>query len=290
MKAADPLKSAQWLLANHRAPDVRIVEATWFPSWVRPQGDARRAYAEGHIPGAVFFDIDEIADTSSGLPHMLPPAAMFSSRVRRMGIGDGHRVIIYDRNDFCAAARVWWTFRVMGHEDVFVLDGGHAAWLAAGGEVEDMPPLTSDRHQTVRIKTHLLRTAEQVMSAARDDRATIIDARPAGRFEGTVPEPREGLPSGHIPGSVNLPASLLIADGHLKPGAEIAELFAARGIDPMAPIIATCGSGVTASILALALARLGNDTASVYDGSWSEWACDPSRPIATGPSTRGVSA
>jgi thiosulfate/3-mercaptopyruvate sulfurtransferase len=234
----------------------------------------------GHLPKAVYFDIDEIADTASPLPHMLPDAVKFSSRVRKLGLGDGSRIVVYDQNRFFASARVWWMFRVMGLKDVMVLDGGQAAWVEAGGALDDMPPIVSERHFTPRVRTDLVADAKSIEAHTGRPSAALIDARPAGRFAGRDPEPRAGLPSGHIPGSVNLPGSdLLQADGRMKPVRELKALFA----NPAAPTITTCGSGITAAITALALARLGNWDVAVYDGSWTDWASDPSRPIAKAP-------
>jgi thiosulfate/3-mercaptopyruvate sulfurtransferase len=280
MQTEDPLVSAEWLVRNIDAPDVRIVDATWFAPFSHPPETGRQAWTRGHIPKAVHFDIDEIADTSSSLPHMLPDAVKFSSRVRKLGLGDGNRIILYDQNSFFASARVWWMFRVMGHKDVYVLDGGLKAWIAAGGVLDDMPPITGERHFTPRVRTDLVIDARGLEALIGKAKTTIIDARPDGRFSGRDPEPRAGLASGHIPGSINLPGSQLIAtDGRMKSSAELMKLFK----DPKARTVTTCGSGVTAAITALALARLGNWDVAVYDGSWADWASDPSRPIAKAP-------
>lgn len=283
MSQTDPLVSAKWLKDNIGMPDVRVVEASWYPPWIHHATTARQDYEAGHIPGAVFFDLDEIADRSSDLPHMLPPAELFSSRMRKAGIGDGHRIIIYDRNNFCAAARVWWTFRVMGHRDVFVLDGGLAAWEEAGGEIEDMPPMPSERHHTVRLQGDLVKSLAQVRAAIGDGHTQILDARNLARFAGDVEEPRPGLARGHIPGSLNLLSDRLIEDGLMRDADELEAIFERAGVDPGAPVICTCGSGVTAAILALGLARIGAKDVSVYDGSWAEWGADPANPVETGP-------
>lgn len=280
METGDPLVSADWLMTNISAPDVRIVDATWFAPFTNPPETGREAWMRGHIPKAVHFDIDEIADTSSSLPHMLPDAVKFSSRVRKLGLGDGNRIIVYDQNNFFASARVWWMFRVMGASDVRVLDGGLAAWVEAGGALDDMPPITGERHFTPRVRSDLVMDAKGLESLMGAAKVTVIDARPDGRFFGRDPEPRAGLSSGHIPGSINLPGSqLLTAEGRMKPAKELKKLFK----DPAAPTVTTCGSGVTAAITALALARLGNYDVAVYDGSWTDWASDPSRPIAKSP-------
>ncbi len=282
MITKDPLVSTQWLAEHLSAPDVRIVDATWFMPGV--ERDARAEYEQGHIPGAVFFDIDEISDTATDLPHMAPSPEKFSSRVRKMGLGDGYRIVVYDSHGVFSAARVWWTFRLMGHEDVVVLDGGLRKWLAEGRPVEDLPPPPRERHFTARYNADLVRTAAQVKRDLDSGKEQVLDARPAGRFTGEVPEPRAGLRSGHMPGSYNLPSSQLTApDGTLLPADQLAAVFAASGVDVTKPIVTTCGSGITASLLALGLARLGRWRTPVYDGSWAEWGGLDEMPVVTGP-------
>ena len=234
--------------------------------------DAKAEYAAGHIPGARFFDIDEISDQRSALPHMAPPPEKFISRMRAMGVGDGHQVVVYDGAGLFSAARVWWTFRLMGKVDVAVLDGGLPKWLAEGRVVEDMAPMARDRHMTTSRQNHLVRDVTQVAHAAKLFEAEIVDARSAARFAGEVPEPRAGLRSGHIPGSKNVPFTTLLAgDGKMKPVADLQAVFQAAGVDLSKPVITTCGSGVTAAVLSLALERIGHRNHSLYDGSWSEW-------------------
>lgn len=279
LSKTDPLVSAQWLKENLDAPDLRVIEATWYPGFHPKAGQAQSEYTSTHIPDAVFFDIDSIKDPNSGLPHMLPDTVLFSSRVRRMGIGDGNRLVVYDRNNFIASARVWWTLRTMGVKDVMVLDGGLNAWQSVGGAMDDMPPVAVERHFTPRLRSDLVKSQAQVRTALSDGVTQVIDARPAGRFSGDAPEPRAELPSGHMPGSRNIPAgSLLNPDGTMKSAQDLRSLLQVSE----APIITTCGSGVTASTLALALARIGRDDAAVYDGSWTEWASTEGCPIATG--------
>ncbi len=276
MESGDPLISASALKTLISAPDVRVIDATYFPSFTNPKQTGREAWATAHIPGAVYFDIDEIADTASPLPHMMPDPVKFSARVRQMGIGDGHRIIVYDQNRFFASARVWWMLRYMGKTDVKVLDGGLTAWTAAGNETEDMPPIVSTRHFTPRVRSDLLVTLPDMEALVARGTAAILDARPAGRFSGKDPDPRAGVAAGHMPGSVNVPGGdLLMPDGRMKSADDL------RAILPMrtGQIVATCGSGVTAAIIALGFARLGNWDAAVYDGSWSEWGADPARPI-----------
>jgi thiosulfate/3-mercaptopyruvate sulfurtransferase len=278
-----PIVSAEWLVSHLNAPDVRVLDCTYFMPGSPRTG--RQVYDAHHIPGARFFDIDDVADTDSTLPHMLPAPEKFSSRVRRMGLGDGHRVICYDQNGFLASARVWWMFRVMGHGDVAVLDGGFEAWRAAGGGVEDLPPhFVADRHFTVRPRRDLVRDIDQMKQTVDAGGAQIVDARSAGRFNGTAPEPRPGLRSGHMPGSFNVPyGEVLTADGRFKPEADIRATFEKAGVDLSKPIVNSCGSGVTAAILALAQSVAGHDGAAVYDGSWTEWgASSAATPVVTG--------
>jgi len=277
----DPLVSTSWLAAHLDAPDVRIVDASWFmPGTDR---DAKAEFAAAHIPGAVFFDIDEIADTDSPLPHMLPSTMKFAARVQKLGLGDGARIVVYDSSGILGAARVWWTFRVMGHEDVVVLDGGLPRWLAEGRPVDDRLPSPQPRHFTPRLAGDLVCDLAQMRRTVETGRAQIIDARPAGRFTGEVPEPRVGLRSGHMPGARSVPAgSVFAADGTLKSADDLTALFTGAGIDLKKPIVTTCGSGITASLLALALARIGRPRTTVYDGSWTEWGGREDTPVVTG--------
>ena len=283
MAFEDPrtLVSTEWLGRSLRNPDLRILDG----SWHLPGSDrnARGEYYECHIPGARFFDIDEISDTSSQLPHMAPPVEKFMSRMRAMGVGDGHQVIVYDSQGLFSAARVWWLFRLMGHFDVAVLDGGLPKWMAEGRPVEDLPPVIRDRHMTVRRQSQMVRDVTEVARAAKLGDAQIIDARPRGRYLGTEAEPRPELRSGHIPGSINLPYSeLLNPDGTFRDREQLRQAFDAAGADIGGQIIASCGSGVTACIIALALELLGHRDHSVYDGSWSEWGRFGDLPIESG--------
>lgn len=265
-----PVISAAWLKSHLNAPDVRVLDCSWFMPGSPQTG--KQAYDNHHIPGARHFDIDDIADTTVDLPHMLPPPEKFSSRVRRLGLGDGHRIICYDQNGFLASARVWWMFRTMGHADVAVLDGGFNAWREAGGAVEDLPPhVMADRHFTVRPRQDLVRSLEQMKDLV-GGAAQVVDARSGPRFRGEIEEPRPGLRRGHMPGALNVYYGDLIgADGRLKPEPEMRAIFEKAGVDLARPIVNTCGSGVTAAILALAQSMLGRDDAAVYDGSWAEW-------------------
>jgi len=269
------------LAADLDAPDLVIIDASWhMPGEGR---NARTEFLEGHIPAAIFFDIDEIADTKSKLPHMLPPPEKFSSRMRSMGIGDGSGIVVYDSTGIFSAARVWWTFRVMGVEDVTVLNGGLPKWKREGLPLESGEPrLRSARHFTSRRNADLVRDVFDMKALLKDRSAEIVDARAAERFAGRAPEPRPGLRSGHIPGAHNLPyGQLLKPDGTLKSPAELEALFTKAGVDLGKPVVASCGSGITASVLALALAEIGHRRTAVYDGSWSEWGADQSLPIET---------
>ncbi|MEL6210465.1 MAG: sulfurtransferase [Pseudomonadota bacterium] len=279
-----PLVSAAWLRANIDAPDIRLVDATWYLDAATRETSARAAFEAEHIPGAVFFDIDEIRDHTTDLPHMMPSTTAISSKVRKMGLGDGNRLVIYDRNNFMASARVWWMFRVLGQEEVFVLDGGLDAWTDVGGSVTDELTIPVERHFTPRVRGDLIRDLDQMAAAITNPAKTILDARPTGRFTGEAPEPRAGLPSGHMPGARNIPAgSLIEEDGRMKSPEALARIF--DGISGR--VITTCGSGVTAATLALALATVGHDDAAVFDGSWAEWASTEGYPIETGAGAHG---
>ena len=263
------------------APDLVIIDATWYlPS---KNQNAREAYLAEHISGALFFDIDDIVETSTALPHMMPSPEKFSSRMRKMGIGDGQRIVVYDREGIFSAPRVWWTFRVMGAQDVSVLNGGLPKWRSEGrplmmGEPSGRTP----RHFTSRHNLDLVRDLDDMKTLIKDKSADIVDARSAERFAGTAQEPREGLRSGHMPGALNVPYEQAInADGTLKASDELHAIFSAAGVDHHKPVVTTCGSGVTACVLALALSETGHRRTSVYDGSWAEWGANDSLPIQT---------
>lgn len=283
LMADDPktLVSTDWLAVHMKDPDLRILDAsTYLPGIDR---DGRTEYDAVHIPGARFFDIDDVSDGRSDLPHMVPPIEKFMSRVRAMGVGDGHQIVVYDGSGLFSAARVWWLFRLMGQDNIAVLDGGLPKWIAEGREVEDLAPVIRDRHMTVRFQNQMVRDVTQVSSASKLGTSQIVDARAAARFRGEAPEPRKGLRSGHIPNSRNVPfTDLLNDDKTMKTPDQTRAIFVSAGVDLKKPIVTTCGSGVTAAVLGLALERMGHDMWSLYDGSWTEWGMFPTVPVATG--------
>ena len=260
---------------------MRILDGSYYlPQMGR---DPRAEYDAAHIPNARFFDIDDVADHGSDLPHMVPPVEKFMSRMRAMGVGDGHQVVVYDGMGLFSAARVWWLFKLMGQNNIAVLDGGLPKWQAEGRPVEDLPPVIRDRHMTMRRQNHMVKDVTQVSAASKLGDYEIIDARSPGRFRGEEPEPRAGLRPGHIPGSKNVCfKDLLNADQTMKNPVEIRQIFESAGVDFNKPAITTCGSGVTAAVLSLGLERIGKTDHSLYDGSWSEWGMFPTVPVATG--------
>lgn len=280
MPHSDPslIVSTEWLAEHLDSPDIRIVDGSWYlPNAGR---DAKAEYQAEHIPGAVFFDIEDICDDTSNVPNMLPRPEKFASRMRKMGLGDGNRIIVYDGAGMFTAARVWWMFQVMGHTDVAVLDGGLPKWRAEGRPLSDMPPVPTERHFTARLNNFLVRDLDQVRKNIDSCNELVVDARSASRFDGTDPEPREGMRSGHIPGAVNVPFNnLLNQDGTFKAKDDLRAIFESAGVSAEKPVVASCGSGVTACVVYLALQMLGHRHLSVYDGSWSEWGMHPDTPI-----------
>jgi len=262
--------STQWLADQLSAPDLLVFDASWhMPATER---DPRAEFLAGHIPGAQFFDIDAVADQSTELPHMLPKPEVFAAEMRRLGFGDGMRAVVYDTVGIFSAPRLWWTLKVFGAEKVSILAGGLPAWRAEGrplehGEARKRAPAQF----TPRFDASLVADAAAVRRALDLGAPQVVDARGAERFHGWAPEPRPGLRSGHMPGAFNLPFGKVLAGGELKKKADLEAAFSAAGVDPDAAVIATCGSGLTACIVSLALAATGRPPATVYDGSWSEW-------------------
>jgi thiosulfate/3-mercaptopyruvate sulfurtransferase len=278
---ADALVDTGWLADHLGDPGIRIVDATWYLPNVDRSG--RKEYAERRIPGAVFWDLDEIADPADPLPHMLPDAATFAGHMAGLGIGDGMKVVVYDSVGSMTAPRVWWMLRSFGHDDAAVLDGGLVKWLAEDRPTDTAAPDLGAGQFTATVRAHMVRDVNAIRANLDSAAEHMLDARAAGRFAGTEPELRPNCRSGHIPGSLNLPYGGLI-DGETKtflPADALAERFAASGIDASRPVITTCGSGVTACVLALGLHLLGRDDVAVYDGSWTEWGSRDDTPIET---------
>ncbi len=275
------LVSTQWLQEHLDAPDIVVVDGSYYLSAMKR--DAQAEYLAAHIPGAIHFDIDKIADTSSGLPHMLPRPEAFSSAMRALGIGDGQTIVVYDGMGLFSAPRVWWTFRVFGAREVFILDGGFPKWKAEGRPIELGETRRTPRHFTARLDHAAVAALADVRQALASDSAQVVDARSAERFAGTAPEPRPGLPSGHMPGALNVPIAAIVENGRLVEPARIKAAFAKAHVDMSKPIITSCGSGVTAAILSLALDAIGKAPKSLYDGSWTEWASRSDTAIEPAP-------
>jgi thiosulfate/3-mercaptopyruvate sulfurtransferase len=277
----DPLVSTAWLAEHLASPEVQVVDASWHMPAENRSG--RAEYEQAHIPGAVFFDIDQIADRSVDLPHMLPSPEAFAQAAGALGLRRAATVVVYDSVGIFSAPRVWWTLRTMGFPNVRVLDGGFKKWRAEDRPVERGAASPVSSTVAADFRPELLRSVDDVRRIVANGGAQLVDARSGPRFRGEAPEPRAGLRSGHMPGAKNLAWNDLIRpDGTMKPTAEIRTAFEGARVDLAAPIVTTCGSGVSASLLALALARLGRDDVAVYDGSWTEWGSLADTPVATG--------
>jgi len=278
----DLLVSPEWLHGRLAEPGIKVVDASWYlPAQNR---DARAEFLAGHVPGAVFFDIDAIADRQTDLPHMLPGEAAFAGAASALGLTETDTIVAYDGAGLFSAPRVWWTLTVFGAADVRVLDGGLPAWRGAGYRLETGrgEPRTATFHAT--LAEGAVRDMAEVSASIASQRETIVDARPAARFTGAAPEPRPGLPSGHMPGARNVPIDQLVdGEGRLVSPDQIRDAFQVAGVDLSRSVVTTCGSGVTAALLLFALATLGKRDVSLYDGSWAEWGSRPGAAIATGP-------
>jgi thiosulfate/3-mercaptopyruvate sulfurtransferase len=281
----NPFVSTQWLADRLGAPGIVVVDGSWYlPAMNR---DPEAEYREGHVPGAVRFDIDAIKDDSP-LPHMLPRPEAFASAMRALGIGDGMTIVVYDGAGLFSAPRVWWTFKVFGARDVSILEGGLPAWKAEGRPLEEGPQRPrAPRHFSARLDHGAVADLADIRRALSTGSAQVVDARSAERFRGEAPEPRPGLRAGHMPGALNLPFSEVVENGRPKSPEAIRAAAARAGIDLSRPIVTTCGSGVSAAILSVAFATAGHEPRALYDASWAEWGARDDCEVATGPAKAG---
>jgi thiosulfate/3-mercaptopyruvate sulfurtransferase len=279
----EALVSTEWLAEHLGDPHVRVLDASYKQPGITPT--AREDYGRGHIPGAVFFDIDDVAQPGTSLPHMIPSPERFAQKMQERGIGNDDRVVVYDTAGLSSAARAWWMLRLYGHDNVALLDGGLPKWKAEGRPLDTTPPVVAPRHFTARFRPELVRDKEAIRTNIAVAREQVVDARAAGRFDGTAEETWPGRRRGHIPGSRNLPFDRVTdpQTKQLKSAEELRQLFAGAGVALDRPVVTSCGSGVTACALAFALHLIGHPGAAVYDGSWSEWGLPGDTPVETGP-------
>ena len=272
--------SADWLEERLGTPALSIVDASWYlPAHNR---DGRAEYEAAHIPGAVFFDQDKVVEPGSGLPHTLPRPGLFAQLASSMGVDEKDTIVVYDGPGFFSAPRVWWMFRTMGAKKVFVLDGGFDRWKAEGRKVTSEPTKIAPGYFEVGFDAERVVGLDEMREIVETGSAQVADARPAGRFTGADPEPRPGMRSGHMPGARSVPAAALSKDGSLLPVAELRKALEAAGLDLSKPVVTSCGSGVTAAVISLALASVGHEDNRLYDGSWSEWGGRDATPVVTG--------
>ncbi|ENA3445864.1 3-mercaptopyruvate sulfurtransferase [Yersinia enterocolitica] len=273
------LVTPQWLAEHIDDTNIVILDARMSPPGLIPKRNIQAEFEQGHIPGAVYFDIDAIADSSTDLPHMLPSPQVFSEMVGQLGVSDQHTLVIYDDGNLFSAPRVWWTFRIFGAPKVYILAGGFSGWQQAGFALESGPTFPTPQTFNATFNDAAVKNAHEVLAALGNNEIQILDARPAGRFKALEPEPRPGLRLGRIPGSINVPWGSMVENGNLKSPQELEAIFAAQGVDLTKPIITSCGSGVTAAVVALGLAAVNAPSVALYDGSWAEWGASDSLPI-----------
>ncbi|EPO8474973.1 3-mercaptopyruvate sulfurtransferase [Yersinia enterocolitica] len=273
------LVTPQWLAEHIDDTNIVILDARMSPPGLIPKRNIQAEFEQGHIPGAVYFDIDAIADSSTDLPHMLPSPQVFSEMVGQLGVSDQHTLVIYDDGNLFSAPRVWWTFRIFGAPKVYILAGGFSGWQQAGFALESGPTFPTPQTFNATFNDAAVKNVHEVLAALGNNEIQILDARPAGRFKGLEPEPRPGLRLGRIPGSINVPWGSMVENGNLKSPQELEAIFAAQGVDLTKPIITSCGSGVTAAVVALGLAAVNAPSVALYDGSWAEWGASDSLPI-----------